>query len=51
MWKISKTQLQTLFDLHQMRWTGRGETGAFAGHARRDFYYRMAIGISAARLA
>jgi CelD/BcsL family acetyltransferase involved in cellulose biosynthesis len=25
-----------------MRWTGRGETGAFAGNERRDFYYRMA---------
>ncbi|MGB9120664.1 MAG: GNAT family N-acetyltransferase [Candidatus Angelobacter sp.] len=37
-----KTHLQTLFDLHQMRWTGRGEAGAFAGNARRDFYYRMA---------
>lgn len=37
-----KPQLQTLFDLHQMRWTGRGETGAFAGNDRRDFYYRMA---------
>ncbi|MBZ5492100.1 MAG: GNAT family N-acetyltransferase [Acidobacteriia bacterium] len=37
-----KTRLQTLFDLHQMRWTGRGETGAFAGNERRDFYYRMA---------
>lgn len=36
------TQLQTLFDLHQMRWTGRGETGAFAGSERRDFYSRMA---------
>src|ERR1700739_1335034 len=23
-----KVQLQALFDLHQMRWTGRGETGA-----------------------
>lgn len=37
-----KPQLQTLFDLHQMRWTDRGETGAFAGDDRRDFYYRMA---------
>lgn len=37
-----QVQLQTLFDLHQMRWTGRGETGAFAGNERRDFYYRMA---------
>ena len=37
-----KRQLQTLFDLHQMRWTGRGETGAFAGNARRAFYQRMA---------
>ena len=37
-----KAQLQTLFDLHQMRWTGRGEIGAFAGNERRDFYQRMA---------
>jgi CelD/BcsL family acetyltransferase involved in cellulose biosynthesis len=37
-----KAQLQTLFDLHQMRWTGRGEIGAFADNERRDFYYRMA---------
>ncbi|HEX3154887.1 MAG TPA: GNAT family N-acetyltransferase, partial [Candidatus Angelobacter sp.] len=37
-----KTQLDTLFDLHQMRWTGRGESGAFASNDRRDFYYRMA---------
>jgi len=37
-----KAQLQTLFDLHQMRWTGRGETGAFASNERRDFYNRMA---------
>ena len=37
-----KGQLDTLFDLHQMRWTGRGEAGAFAGTERRDFYYRMA---------
>jgi len=37
-----KARLQTLFDLHQMRWTGRGEIGAFAGNERRDFYYRMA---------
>jgi CelD/BcsL family acetyltransferase involved in cellulose biosynthesis len=37
-----KTQLQALFDLHQMRWTGRGKTGAFAREDRRDFYFRMA---------
>jgi CelD/BcsL family acetyltransferase involved in cellulose biosynthesis len=35
-------QLQTLFSLHQMRWTGRGEPGAFASTERRDFYFRMA---------
>ena len=46
-----KTQLQTLFDLHQMRWTGRGETGAFARNARRDFYQSNGRGISATRLA
>jgi CelD/BcsL family acetyltransferase involved in cellulose biosynthesis len=34
--------LQTLFTLHQMRWTGRGEPGAFADPRRRDFYLRMA---------
>jgi CelD/BcsL family acetyltransferase involved in cellulose biosynthesis len=34
--------LPTLFRLHQMRWTGRGETGAFALAARRNFYFRMA---------
>ena len=34
--------LQTLFTLHQMRWTGRGEPGAFADPQRRDFYSRMA---------
>src|SRR6185312_787378 len=27
-----KAQLDMLFDLHQMRWTGRGEAGAFAGN-------------------
>jgi CelD/BcsL family acetyltransferase involved in cellulose biosynthesis len=37
-----KDQLDILFQLHQMRWTGRGETGAFAGNERRDFYYQMA---------
>jgi hypothetical protein len=34
--------LQTLFTLHQMRWTGRGEAGAFSNAERRDFYFRMA---------
>ncbi|MGC2697714.1 MAG: GNAT family N-acetyltransferase [Candidatus Angelobacter sp.] len=34
--------LQTLFALHQMRWTGRGEPGAFATAERCDFYFRMA---------
>ena len=34
--------LQNLFTLHQMRWTGRGEPGAFADPRRRDFYLRMA---------
>jgi CelD/BcsL family acetyltransferase involved in cellulose biosynthesis len=36
-----KNHLQTLFDLHQMRWTGRGETGAFASNERRNFYEQM----------
>jgi CelD/BcsL family acetyltransferase involved in cellulose biosynthesis len=35
-------QLQTLFALHQMRWIGRGEPGAFASAERREFYFRMA---------
>jgi CelD/BcsL family acetyltransferase involved in cellulose biosynthesis len=33
--------LETLFALHQMRWTGQGEPGAFASPERRDFYLRM----------
>jgi CelD/BcsL family acetyltransferase involved in cellulose biosynthesis len=37
-----KAQLQALFDLHQMRWTCRGQTGAFAREDRRDFYFGMA---------
>jgi CelD/BcsL family acetyltransferase involved in cellulose biosynthesis len=37
-----QAQLQTLFTLHQMRWTGRGEPGAFSSADRRDFYLRMA---------
>jgi CelD/BcsL family acetyltransferase involved in cellulose biosynthesis len=36
------SHLQTLFTLHQMRWTGRGEPGAFSSAERRDFYFRMA---------
>jgi CelD/BcsL family acetyltransferase involved in cellulose biosynthesis len=36
------SNLQTLFQLHQMRWTGRGEPGAFSSIERRDFYLRMA---------
>jgi CelD/BcsL family acetyltransferase involved in cellulose biosynthesis len=39
---VLDSRLQTLFTLHQMRWTGRGETGAFASPQRRDFYSRMA---------
>ena len=35
-------QLQTLFSLHQMRWTGRGEPGAFASADRRKFYFQIA---------
>jgi CelD/BcsL family acetyltransferase involved in cellulose biosynthesis len=37
-----KVHLETLFTLHQMRWTGRGEPGAFANPDRRDFYFEMA---------
>jgi len=33
--------LQALFELHQMRWTGQGEPGAFSSAQRRDFYFRM----------
>jgi CelD/BcsL family acetyltransferase involved in cellulose biosynthesis len=36
------TALDTLFELHQMRWTGRGEAGAFSSPARRHFYAEMA---------
>jgi hypothetical protein len=36
------SRLQNLFTLHQMRWTGRGEPGAFSDVQRRDFYSRMA---------
>ncbi len=35
------SDLQTLFALHQMRWTDQGEPGAFASVERRDFYLRM----------
>ena len=37
-----KDHLGILFRLHQMRWTGRGEPGAFASTDRRDFYFSMA---------
>ena len=37
-----KDHLGILFQLHQMRWTGRGEPGAFASTDRRDFYFSMA---------
>jgi CelD/BcsL family acetyltransferase involved in cellulose biosynthesis len=37
-----KDHLQTLFTLHQMRWTRRGEPGAFSSANRRDFYFQMA---------
>jgi CelD/BcsL family acetyltransferase involved in cellulose biosynthesis len=33
--------LQALFDLHQMRWTQRGEPGSFAWDARRAFYHDL----------
>lgn len=36
------SSLDSLFALHQLRWTGRGEPGAFSSIARRDFYLRMA---------
>jgi len=35
-------QLEVLFRLHQMRWTDRGEPGAFASADRRNFYLQMA---------
>ncbi|HEX4606431.1 MAG TPA: GNAT family N-acetyltransferase [Candidatus Angelobacter sp.] len=34
-------QLQVLFRLHQMRWTERGEPGAFASAERCEFYFQM----------
>jgi len=34
--------LETLFRLHQMRWTKTGEPGAFSDPMRRKFYFRMA---------
>jgi len=37
-----KVHLETLFRLHQMRWIGRGEPGAFANPHRQDFYFEMA---------
>ena len=37
-----KDHLEILFRLHQMRWTGRGEPGAFASTDRRGFYVSMA---------
>lgn len=40
--KDLQDQLQILFALHQMRWTGRGEPGVFANPERREFYFRMA---------
>jgi CelD/BcsL family acetyltransferase involved in cellulose biosynthesis len=36
------SSLDALFTLHQMRWSGRGEPGAFSNPERRDFYLRMA---------
>jgi CelD/BcsL family acetyltransferase involved in cellulose biosynthesis len=36
------TSLQTLFDLHQLRWQLRGEPGSFAWAERRQFYDEMA---------
>ena len=34
--------LETLFRLHQMRWTQAGEPGAFSNATRQTFYFRMA---------
>lgn len=36
-----ESSLEALFTLHQMRWTSRGEAGAFSSAERRDFYLRM----------
>src|SRR5215472_1157529 len=36
------SNLQALFALHQIRWTGQGEPGAFSSSERQDFYCRMA---------
>jgi len=35
------SDLETLFSLHQMRWTSQGKPGAFSCRERRDFYVRM----------
>lgn len=36
------SSLETLFRLHQVRWTRDGEPGAFSNPVRRDFYFRIA---------
>lgn len=35
--------LETLYRLHQKRWTGANERGSFVSTERRDFYARMAL--------
>jgi CelD/BcsL family acetyltransferase involved in cellulose biosynthesis len=36
------SSLETLFALHQLRWTQRGQPGAFANPQRSSFYYHVA---------
>jgi CelD/BcsL family acetyltransferase involved in cellulose biosynthesis len=37
------TMLETLYRLHQKRWTSANEKGSFVSAERRDFYARMAL--------
>src|SRR5262249_5130912 len=37
-----KTDLQTLFDLHEKRWESKGVKGVFRNLAKRQFYERIA---------
>jgi CelD/BcsL family acetyltransferase involved in cellulose biosynthesis len=37
--------LESLFDLHQARWTSAGEPGSFGSRDRRDFYYELSCSL------
>lgn len=41
-WQDLAPSLEALFRLHQMRWTRRGEPGAFSSPERHEFYFQMA---------